>query len=123
MKLFRPWPPKRVAAPPEDPAASLSTPEDVKRSLEADYALGIRALREKAENAARSDEVKVDRERFDLRRQKVYLAVELLVIAAALFVAASCWHHGESPTALLALGAGAGWGGIAGYVRHRSKLK
>ena len=53
------------------------------------------------------ERLKLERERFDLRRQKIYLAVELVTAALTLAIAVTCWFKGEVFLALAFLGGGA----------------
>jgi hypothetical protein len=104
----------QVERPPQ-----LDTPEQVKRSLEEDYALGVRARRVQEENVALTGEVTVERERFELKRDKIYLSLELIVIAIVLAIALLLLINGHGQLTLAVLGGSAGFGGIATLLHHR----
>lgn len=96
----------------------LETPEQVRRSLQRDYALGIRARRIQEENRARGEEVAADRARFDLVREEVTFGLEVLVVVAILLIAVFLYIDGNTVLALLVLGGGAGFRGLAATL-HR----
>jgi len=95
----------------EDLPLQLETPEQIRLSVERDQALSIRAQRQREQTA-------VERDRFELSRDKIYLAVELVVIALLLVIAAISSIAGQREIAGVALGGGVGLSGLVA-VLHR----
>jgi hypothetical protein len=99
--------PVQLEAPP-----LLETPEQVRRSIERDQALCIRAQRER-------EKIAVERDRFELTRDRVYLGVELVLLVIVLLVAAGLWLTAHETAALYLLGSGGIGGGVGLLVRRR----
>jgi hypothetical protein len=95
------------------PEPSLASQEDVEASLERDRALTSRALRQR-------EEIVNARQRFELRREKIYLGLELIVLAIAVLLAVVLWVRGKEAVSLVFLGGGASFGGLAALLHHRS---
>jgi hypothetical protein len=86
-----------------------------------DYALGVRARRKQEENKAREGEIKNDQAQFALRREKVYLAVELIVVALLLVIAVASFIAGQHGIAGVALGGGVGLSGLVAVLHRPAK--
>jgi hypothetical protein len=71
-------PRKRAVPQPEKPREP-STPEQVRRWIEQDLALTIRAKREQEENVAEAGRVKNSRSRFELTRDQIVFGIKLAV--------------------------------------------
>lgn len=92
-------------------SAPLGTPDQVRQSEEQDQALACRAKREQ-------QEVAVERDRFELKRDKIIFAFELLL--AAIVVIAMLVALASDPGLLLTLLlGGGGLGCLAAFFRRR----
>ena len=107
-KLLLPQSDKKHRA--AEPLPPLETPEQVRRSLQRDYALAVRAHRIQEESRARTEEVAVERARFALVREKVYFGLEIFFVV---LIAALLCIYGNTLVALLVLAGGAGFRGLA----------
>jgi len=103
-------PPRKKSQP--DPPPRLDTPEQIHHSEARDRALITRAQREQEETAA-------NRAQFELIRDKIVFAVELLV-AIALATAALVASLRDPELIPLLLLSGGGVGGVAAFVRRRA---
>jgi hypothetical protein len=103
----------------EAPSPRLETPEQIKQSVERDQALIVRAQREQEESAAVSSRVAAKRDRFELTRDQIRFAFELIGVVVALIVllVLSVTSPQLIPFTLLS---GAGLGGIGAALRKRS---
>jgi len=99
-------------SPQADPRPRLGTPDQVRRSEERDEALSRRAER-------RRKEIAVERDRFELTRDKIVFCFELVAAAVLLVVLISQATSDPGLLRLLLLGGG-GLGGVATLVRRRS---
>ncbi len=106
--------PKQSELPPQ-----LDTPEQVTRSIEHDHALTVRAQRQQAESAAVSSRVAAKRDRFELTRDQIRFAFELIGVVVALIVMTIIVISKPEllPVTLLS---GGGLGGIAAALHKRS---
>jgi hypothetical protein len=107
-KLLLPQSDKKHRA--AEPLPQLETPEQIRRSLQRDHALGVRARRIQEESRARAEELAVDRARFALTREKVYFGLEIFFLV---LIVALLWLYGNTVLALLVLAGGAGFRGLA----------
>jgi len=106
--LLQPKPLKRGVSPEFD----LASQEDVDASLERDRALTSRALRQR-------EEIANAHLRFRLWREKVYLGFEVLAFTLPFVLAAWLWLSGDETIAVVLLGGGAGFGGLAALLHRR----
>lgn len=108
--MLLPQPHKRSVQVEASP--QLETSEQIRLSVERDQALSVRARREREQTA-------VERDRFELTRDRVYLAVELTLLGIVLAVAAVLWLTAHEKAALCLLGSG-GIGELGLLVRRRA---
>lgn len=113
-------PRKRAVRQPPDKEPDLSTEERVRRALLRNLVLTADAKREQEENAAEKGRIENERERFELVKDKLYLALGLVLIGILLAAAAALWLSGQERSALYFVGS-SGIGGVIIYLFSRRR--
>jgi hypothetical protein len=104
-----------------DTPSRLGTPEKLVQALNTEYLLGVRALRLQEENKVEEGSIENDRRRFELARNKTYLALEVVVALALLTIALILAVDGHGALSLVPLGGGVGFGGLAALLHQSPK--
>jgi hypothetical protein len=91
QKLLFSQPRKRAIRQPPDREPDLSTEERIRFALLRNLVLTADAKREQEENAAEKGRIKNERERFELARDKLYLALGLVLVGILFAAATALW--------------------------------
>lgn len=105
----------------EDAELPLETPEQVERAQMVDEALERRARRRQEENQAEAGAIANRVASFSLLRNKILLAVGLLLLLLLVAAAVGLWLEGENVGALYLLAGGGGLGGAGAWLRGDQK--